>query len=178
MFAWMPASALSEEGSSLRVVSETTLDIDHDGRRDRAALVQRPQSGSADLYIYLGGDGEPLDLSRRPTMLKKDIASGAAMGLETNGKGSLIVRYGCGGCSNASETTLTIIHRKGTFWIGGYALNWDTRAGMGSCEINFLTGRGIVSQGLEPKTHAIRVKAAPIALTSWSQERQPKACRM
>ena len=72
-FAPVPASATSKP--ALAVLAEVTLDIDHDGKLDRAAMVQDPASIYSDLYIYLGGGAEALDLSRPPTDIKKDLTS-------------------------------------------------------------------------------------------------------
>jgi hypothetical protein len=164
--------ARAEEEPTVRVIHEITLDIDHDGRIDRAALVKREVGSSADLLIYLATGDERLDLSRPPTILKKDLANGHVMGLESNGKGSLLVNFGCGGCSNDVETKLTIVHRDGEFWVAGFSYGWETRDwGTGSCDINFLTGKGIRSRELA-KSRLIEARFTRIKLADWSGEKQ------
>jgi hypothetical protein len=164
--------AHAEEEPTMRVIHEITLDIDHDGRIDRAALVKREVGSSADLLIYLATGDERLDLSRPPTILKKDLANGHVMGLESNGKGSLQINFGCGGCSNDVETKLTIVHRAGEFWVAGFSYGWETRDwGTGSCDINFLTGKGIRSSELA-KSRPIEARFTRIKLADWSGEKQ------
>ena len=172
--ASMPAMA--ENKPSMKVLNEITLDIDNDGKADRAALVEDPESVGADLYIYLGGGDEKLDLSKKPGFLKKDLADGLILGFESRVKGSLIVKYGCGGCSNDHETTLTIVHRDGDFLVAGFTYAWDTRnEGIGGCDINFLSGKGVSSRGLG-KSKPIQAKFKPIRLAEWSEHKHPKAC--
>ncbi|MCW6512962.1 FG-GAP repeat domain-containing protein [Lichenifustis flavocetrariae] len=171
-----PTGALADDLSPSKVVAEITLDIDRDGKMDRAMLVRNGESASVDLYIYLGtGDG-PIDVSRKPTILKKNIASGAAAAIDGDGDGSLILSYGCGGCSNDSETKLRIVYRSGKVLIGRYTLDWDTRSGIGRCDINFLTGKGFVTHGLVGSETRIKVRSSPIALSVWSEDLTQKAC--
>lgn len=155
---------------------EVALDMDNDGQMDRATIVQDPGAAEADLYIYLAAGDEKLDLSRQPAFLKKDLTTERVWGLESKGKGSLVVTYGCGGCSNDYETTLTIVDRRGKFLVAGVTYDWDTREGMGSCDINFLTGRGVVSRGLNGKSKPVKGKFRPMGLADWSDEIVSKAC--
>jgi hypothetical protein len=171
----LPARA--EDKPSPDAPHEITLDIDHDGKLDRAALVRVPESADADLYIYLGGGAEKLDLSRAPSLLRKKLAHGHVLELASNAKGSLIVKYGCGGCSNDDESSLTIVHRNGTFWVAGFANAWEWRdQGSGGCDINFLTGRGVFYREVGGKKKPIPAKFTPIKLADWSVEKMPKAC--
>jgi hypothetical protein len=177
VLAIAPTSALAEEKPSSDPTTEITLDIDHDGRLDRAALVRLPESADADLYIYLGTGSGKLDLSRQPSILKKKLAHGHVLGLTSSAKGSLIVKYGCGGCSNDDESSLTIVHRGGDFLVAGFANAWEWRdRGSGGCDINFLSGKGVFWHGLNGKKKPIAAKFAPIRLADWSVERLPKAC--
>jgi hypothetical protein len=175
--ALAPLPAHAEEKPPPDAPHEITLDIDHDGKLDRAALVRVPESADADLYIYLGGGAEKLDLSRTPSLLKKKLAHGHVLELTSNAKGSLIVKYGCGGCSNDDESSLTIVHRGGEFLVAGFANAWEWRdRGSGGCDINFLTGKGVFYRGAGGKKKPIRTKFTPIKLADWSVEKMPKAC--
>jgi hypothetical protein len=154
---------------------EVALDIDNDGKMDRAALVRHPENRRIDLYIYSGLGDDKLDLTRKPTVLKQAIATNLVLALESRAKGSLIVSYGCGGCSNDWAATLTIAHRSGNFVVAGYTLDWDTRNGAGKCDVNFLTGKGTLQRG-SAKAKPLRGKFASIKLADWSEEKRPKAC--
>jgi hypothetical protein len=169
------AGAVAEQMAAPEDRYQAVLDIDRDGRMDRAVLVRHPSGAAADLLIYLGAGADALDLSRRPDLRKDDVANGHVMHLETNGKGSLMVHYGCGGCSNDYETTLTIVYRGGSFLVAGFSYNWETREGVGSCDINFLTGKGVRSRGLA-KAKPIKARFTAIRLADWSADKEPKAC--
>ena len=172
MFAMAASGARAEAEPSARDIHQMALDIDRDGKLDRAALVRRPAGASADLLIYLASGDEKLDLSRPPTILKEALADGHVMGLESNGKGSLIVNFGCGGCRNDVETKLTIVHREGNFWVAGFSYGWETQDwGRGSCDINFLTGNGIRSRGLA-KGRPIKARFSRIKLADWSSDKK------
>jgi hypothetical protein len=176
--AMVPTGALAEEAASQGDRYEAVLDIDHDGRPDRAVLVRHARGAGADLLIYLRAGSEALDPSRKADIRKDDVAHGHVMQLETNNKGSLLVHYGCGGCSNDYETTLTIVYRGSDFFVAGFSYNWETREGAGSCDINFLTGKGVRSRGLA-KAKRIRTRFTPVRLADWSVDKQPllaKAC--
>jgi hypothetical protein len=68
---------------------EAVLDIDRDGRMDRAVLVRHLEGAAADLLIYLGAGSQALDPSHKADFRKDDLAYGHVMQLGTNGKGSL-----------------------------------------------------------------------------------------
>jgi len=169
----IPTAALAD--NTPKALYEATLDFDNDGTMDRAALVQEPGSATTDLYIYLSAGSDALDLSRQPTFLKKDLTRERIRAFESKSKGSLRVEFGCGGCSNDYETTLKIAYRGGEFLVAGYTFDWDTRNGIGSCDINFLTGKGVASHG-RSKSKPIKAKFAPVRLADWSEEKRPKAC--
>jgi hypothetical protein len=176
MLVVAPSSVLAENQPFVDARFEATLDLDGDGVSDRAVTVENPDSGQADLYIYLAvGDGEP-DLSRPPALLKKNIAAAPMLSLEGDGKGGLIVTSGCGGCSNDYETTLTILYRGGEFVVGRYSYAWDTRHGIGSCDIDFLTGQGTVTEGLDGDARPLEGQFAPVKLSDWSDDMRPEAC--
>ena len=172
-----PTCALGETNAVTEPPIEVSLDMDHDGTLDRAMLVRRPGSDGADLQIHLAvGDGK-LDPSRPPDFIKQELAHGTVVSLERKGNGALLVKYGCGGCSNDHMTTLTIVRRNGEFLVAGLTYDWDTRnEGIGGCDINFLTGKGITSRGIGGKSKPINAKFAPVKVADWSDDRRPKAC--
>jgi hypothetical protein len=160
---------------------ELKLDIDQDGKTDRAVIMQAPGE-AADLYIYLGDD--KADAPRQPDFAKKGLTEDQVIDLESKGKGSLSVTS-CTGCgaNKSTEETLTIVYRRGKFLVGGYSRNWDwnqqTSSGvettLGDCDINYLTGKGTASKDLE-EGKPIRGRFKPVPLKDWSAKMRPKAC--
>jgi hypothetical protein len=162
------------EMTVLKQRCEIALDIDRDGRMNRAVLVRHPTGPSADLSIYLAAGDDKIDPARKPAISREDLASGAVMQLGASGRGSLTVGYGCGGCSDDVETTLTIVHRGGDFWVAGFTYDWETRDyGAGRCDINLLTGKGVKSRGLA-KSKLINAKFTAVRLAEWSAEKHLK----
>jgi hypothetical protein len=188
--AGVSASAIAESEPSAEPLHEITLDIDHDGKTDRVVIVmQDPDGAQADLHVYLAAGEGKLDLSRKPTFLKKAITEGSVSGLEV-GDGSLIVTscYGCGARKSWDET-LTIAHRDGEFLVVGYTKDWDwgneirkpngewdVETTIGGCDIDFLSGEGVVSEGLDDVVQPIEGKFEPVKLTDWTRENLPEAC--
>jgi hypothetical protein len=160
--------------SAPMVISDVTLDVNSDGKLDRIALVEN--GGLADLYIFLGAGDAPLDISKSPTFIKKELSYNNIHALAVSGKHAFTIQNGCGGCSNDYETTLTIVDRGGTFLVAGYTLNWDTRNGQGSCDINFLTGKGTLARDLGEGKH-VKGQFKPIKLADWTDEYAPKICQ-
>ena len=108
------------------MLREITLDIDQDGKRDRAVLTRNDDESSyVDLTIYLGDDTDKPDLSRQPSIVKRHLASGRVYQLASNGNGSLRVEVRCGGCSNDYDTAFSIVYRAGDFLIGGLSRSWE-----------------------------------------------------
>lgn len=126
---------------------EVTLDMDNDGRMDRAAIAADPDSGLADLSIYLAAGEGKLDPSRKPDFVKKALTQDRILGLESKGKGSLAVTscFGCG-ANKSWDATLTIVWCGGKFLVAGYSRDWDwnvqkadgsVETTLGGCDINF-----------------------------------------
>jgi len=152
-----------------------TLDIDHDGKPDRATLLRNPETHALDLRIELGAANDQPPTSRTQAVSKSSIASGLVLDFAARGKDSLVITTGCGGCSNDVSTTLTIAHRGGTFVVAGYTLAWDTRSGSGTCDVNFLTGKGTLARD-GAKARPLKGRFAPVKLEDWSDEKRPQEC--
>jgi hypothetical protein len=179
-----------------RALFEIALDIDRDGKLDRAVLVAGEGTGfhspgkdwlmigsaaRVDLYIYLGAGGAPLDLSRKPSFLKPGIVLGERQNqlfpLEAR-DGSLIVKTAYNLHSNWAPERLTIAHRKGKFFVAGFSRSVDMKNGeQGSCELDFLAGKGVVSKGVDGKPRSLRPRLEPVKLAAWATRSIPKACR-
>ena len=167
--------ALAQDKPPREVLHDLMLDIDRDGLMDRAVLVRQSDNAYVDLWVYLRNGDEPFDLSRRPSFVKASLTADPILAFESKGMGSLTIRYGRGG-NNHCEMSLTIVHRRGRFLVAGFASSWDTlRWGIGSCDINFLTGRGVASRGLA-RARPLKERFSPIKLEAWSEYRQPRAC--
>ncbi len=162
------------------ILAEVAVDIDKDGISDRFVLAQNRWGEDADLYLYLAFGDDRLDLSRKPTFFRKHFVPGRGTAgnhtLESNRKGSLLVGYGWSG-SNSWETTVKILYRDGEFVVAGFTKSWDTRESIGSCDINFLSGRGVASRGLRGKAETLATKFLPVKLADWSRDKVPReAC--
>ncbi|QKC84998.1 hypothetical protein [Mesorhizobium sp. NZP2077] len=177
--AALPVPAFAENGPAF----ELKLDIDQDSKMDRALVLQEPGE-PPDLYIYLAVGEEKFDPSRRPDFVRKGLTEDRVIDLESKGKGSLTVTscFGCG-ASKSTEDTLTIVYRRGQFLVGGYSRSWEwnqqtsdgVETTVGGCDINYLTGKGTVSKGLEDG-EPIKGKFRPVPLKDWSSDKRPKAC--
>ena len=189
-------AALPAHAETKRALFEIALDIDRDGKMDRAVLVGIEGTGSyspakdwfmfgadqrVDLHIYLDAGDAPLDLSRQPSFLKKDIVAGERQNqifpLEAR-NGSLIIKTAYNLHSNWAPETLTIVHRKGGFFVAGFSRGTDLKSReQGSCEINFLTGKGVVSEGVDGKARRLNQHFKPVKLAAWPAQATPQACR-
>ena len=179
-----------------KALFEIALDIDHDGRMDRAVLVGVEGTGfyapeknwfmigaaeRVDLYVYLGAGDAPLDLSRKPSFLKKDIIVGERQNqifpLETR-NGSLIVKTAYNLHSNWAPETLTIVSRGNEFLVAGFSRSTDLKSGaQGSCAIDFLSGEGVVSKGAGGKARRLKERFKPVKLSIWPSQSAAKPCR-
>jgi hypothetical protein len=187
-----PARAAGE----LKALYEITLDIDRDGKPDRIAIVGPAAKESfsankdwaflapedrADLYVYLGGGDASVDLTRKPSFLKQGIARGERQGqifpLEARGE-AVIIRTAYNLFSNWDQRALTIVHRHGDLLVAGFARSYDLRNGrQGSCEINFLTGQGLMSKGADGKKKRVaKGRFKPVRLAEWDETKHAKAC--
>jgi hypothetical protein len=172
------AHAHAQAPSYEKVLSAVTLDFSSSGRQDRAVLVQNDDA-AADLYLYLSKDDANGQIALSLAEIKKDIVfSGGAWGqlpsLETNGKGSLLIKSENEAIGRDRwSQTLTIVYRNKQFLIGGVSFTardtLDLNAG-GSCDLNLLTGKGV--RNGKPVG-----KLAPIRLADWSGDKLPKECR-
>jgi hypothetical protein len=169
------AHAQAPDKSPLDDRHDVTLDIDQDGKPDRASLLRNRDTNDLDLVIEPSSWNSNPQMSRRLAFTKKAIASGLVLEFVAKGKSSLVITTGCGGCSNDVSTTLTIVHRGRDFVVAGYTLAWDTRTGSGTCDVNFLTGKGTLSRN-GSKTRPLTGRFAPIKVDDWSNDNRPKEC--
>ncbi len=79
-----------------------------------------------DLWIYLQTGKEALELTRRPSFIKASLTHDPILSVESKSGGSLVIRFDRGG-NNHYEMSLTIVHRKGQFWVAGFTKAWCHR---------------------------------------------------
>ena len=195
-FLLMLCGALASPARAEVKLFEIALDIDHDGKTDRAVLAGVEGTGSygpnkdwfmfgaderVDLHIYLGGGDAPLDLSRKPSFLKPGIIRGERQNQifpPVTRDGSLMIKTAYNLYSSWAQETLTIVHRNGAFLVAGFSRRTDMKNGaQDSCDINFLTGKGVVQKGVDGKTRRLKQRFKPVKLSAWSTQSIPKACR-
>ena len=77
------------------------------------------------------------------------------------------------------ELTLTIAYRQDAYRVAGFTFRWrDTieNDNNGVCDLNLLTGRGLLSRNGGPET-PIRTTQAPLPVTAWKDDMgPPPAC--
>jgi hypothetical protein len=181
LLAAAPAHAGAAEADVGRspndVVSAVTLDMNGDGRFDRAVLVE--EDDTVTLLVYLSAPDRDDRRDRRLAIVKPAVAWNGGMwgqqpSLEVNARGSLLVR-------SANESigrdrwsqTLTVAYKNGTFLVAGLTFNrrdsLDPEAAT-ACDLNYLSGQGI--RNGKP----IRLAARTPLLADWSDEARPKEC--
>ena len=156
---------------------ELSLDMDDDGTADRVVVVPDPESTDIDLSIYLGGGYGKLAPWSKPSFQRQGFElDWPLLAVEKKGNDALVITSGCGGCSNDYSTTLTIVHRGGEFLVGGYTYEWETRDSAGTCDIDFLTGKGTLLEGIDGDGKPLAGTFVPVKLADWSDDTVPKEC--
>jgi hypothetical protein len=173
--------ALAQTPALERVLSATTLYLSDSGGYDLAILVDNRDSG-ADLHLYFGVDRNAPEGTTKPSFVKKNAAwvgggAGALPSLAVSDKDSLLIKSEneAIGRDRWSET-LTVVRRNGALVVAGLTFTArDTLnpEGGGSCDLNFLTGKG-TRNGKK-----VEFQAQTIPLADWSVdgETRPKECR-
>jgi hypothetical protein len=177
LLAAIPIRGSAESARSSVVIREVAIDLNRDGKLDRAVLTRNYDEGSyVDLAIFLGVDA--VNPASAPSFAKRRLASGHVHEMTAKDNGSLRIESRCGGCSNDDITVFTIVYRSGQFVVGGFSRSWELRDGSaGSCDVNYLTGKGVASKGLPERNKVIKMVFKPIRLADWSDGKMPSACR-
>jgi len=160
-----------------RVLSVVTADWNDDGAFDRALLITSETApDQVDLLVYLSESSHNMRLAAS----KKNIAWRGTMwgtqpALEIAGRGSLIITSANEAIGrNRWTQKLTVVYRDQAFVVAGYTYTErDTLApsSHSSCDINFLTGRGVKNK------KSFRTSAKVVALADWSEISIPQECR-
>ncbi len=178
---------------------DVTLDMDADGKPDRAVLVlvgpgrdttwdlsrghyPLSEGETADLAIYLGGGSEPIDISRPPTILKQNIIdreyAAWVQSLEVVNTRSLKVGWNYQpGSTNDLDERLTIVWHNGKFLVVGLDTYWENNGLNGNCQLNLATGQGSKAKGEFPASKpTFTAKVKPVPLEKWSEKTWPTQC--
>lgn len=177
---------------------QLVLDMNRDGVADRAVLAVERQDNAAGetpgefyrleageravLLVYLGGGGKPFDAAQTPDLRTASLVDPERTSflypLEEGAPGSLKLSAAeLPGSSHSIEETLTVIHRKGAFLVAGLTTAWENPGGIGNCDLNLLTGKGVMMEGeVGGPTHAVQMKTDAIKAEAWSAKTRPTIC--
>jgi hypothetical protein len=179
---------------------DAVLDFDRDGAADRAVIILKGQSGtqpeqpdgyayqldtgeSVELAIYLNGGSSPLDISKPASFVSDFLVDEGrfqwVQPMEVTAKGSLKIRTDYApGASNTASQTLTLVWRGGRPVVAGYTIAWEGREDAGTCDVNLLTGKAMLFDGVDLSGPAKRLKGRfkPVPLEQWSEKSRPKVC--
>lgn len=154
-------------------VTRVVVDLDHDGETKEAALV--PGSGSDGSMDLLLGGTTYTDVAWAGGM------DGQRASLAVSDEGSLLIQSGNDAVGRDRWwMTVTVVHRGGTLKVGGITYEWsdtlDPDAG-GRCDLNLLTGRGVVETAKGGRQEIGDLGPAPL-LSEWHEASAalPPAC--
>ena len=182
------------------VLFDTVVDFNRDGLADQAALIVTGAQTSGwehkagfayplgpargvELAFYPGAGAGPLDVAApaafRLPYLVDEGRFDWVQSLEATAQGSLKVSTAFApGASDTAEQVLTLVWRKGAPWVAGYTIGWERRDGAGTCDVNLLTGKALLTEGVDPGGPAKRLKGRfkAVPLSGWSEKTRPKVC--
>ncbi len=170
------ASAGAGAVSPKQVLAEVAAELNGDGVADRAVLLHDPDGDDVDLAIYLTAGGKT---ESQPSLYKAAFGwTGAMAGTEpeisVNKAGSLVVVFQNDAIGRDRwRQQFTIAFRGGALVVAGYdyqARDTLRPGGGGSCDVNFLAGRG--TRNGKP----IKLAAGTTRLSDWTDKSAPAAC--
>ncbi|MDB5551792.1 MAG: hypothetical protein JWL86_1776 [Rhizobium sp.] len=200
------ASTFAGTGTKSEVLYQTSLDIDRDGKPDKAALVlvgpgrtdfhelTRDRYGlgqdeRVDLYIYLGKGGENADLRQRPDFIRQRIADPERVSwvqpLEVSKSGSLRISAAHQwGSSHDWTEILTVVYRNGEPVVAGFTMGWYWNSLLADDTFETLEGacdvNFLTGKGTltkdEGKPKPIKGVFKPVKLADWTSAKIPPAC--
>lgn len=158
-------------------ISFVSTDWNGDGLEDMAFLItSAPREPKATLLIYLSEAPDRLRLAiRKENIVWHGSMYGNEAKLSLNDQGSLVI-------SSQNEAIgrgrwnqkITAMYQDGAFIVAGYTYNYrDTLnlAAGGTCDVNFLTRRGIRNN------NPFRIDRALINLVDWTESSIPTECK-
>jgi hypothetical protein len=203
----MPSTeAISAAATKNEVLYQTSLDIDRDGKTDKAALVlvgpgrtdfheltqERyglSEDERVDLYIYLGKGGENADVRQKPDFIKQQVADPERVPwvqpLEVSKSGSLQISAAHQwGASHDWTEILTIAYREGEPVVAGFTMGWSWNSLLADDTVETLEGECDVNFLSGKATLAkdadeprpIKGLFKTVKLADWTSANIPKAC--
>ncbi|MBS9715351.1 hypothetical protein ACFFUT_14230 [Pseudohalocynthiibacter aestuariivivens] len=172
------AAAQTPEINADEIIHEISADLDADGRTDKALLLS-DIDGFASLVILSNSELETPEITYAPQIAWRGLAAGTIPELKLNERGSLQVHS-----MNESigrhrwHRIATIAFRKNDFILAGFTYNWyDTLelSEYGTCDVNFLTGNGVLQRGENAETSAFTVFAGAIPIEDFD-DTIPEPC--
>lgn len=156
-------------------VSMIVADVDGDGKEDVAILSGTETYADLTIRSTLGGE------VTAPAFAWMGVAAGTLPGLERSTEGSLLVHSMNEAIGrNRWHQTLTIAYRDGAYRVAGFTYSWyDTLdlAASGSCDLNLLTGKGVLTIGPDGNETPIDIYSlTALEITVW-QDIHPPECR-
>ncbi len=152
---------------------EITGDLNGDGIPDRAVLSQEGENDSATLHIYTGSVGglEMLEESAPNLVWMGSGMAGQQPDLRMTPHGSLeVISMNEAIGRNRWNQVLTIAFRDDIFKVAGFTYSWyDTLdlENQGVCDINLLTGKGVLSLGPEDESKALKTDLKAMQVRNW-----------
>ncbi|MCK0126695.1 hypothetical protein MWU76_20055 [Gelidibacter sp. F2691] len=158
--------------------TQVTGDFNKDGIADHVAVVEFGGWGQADLLLKLGDGLE--------TIWVQNIIWVGGIGQQPSLKitphGSLqVIAHNSSIGRNRWEQTHTVAWRDGAMRVVGYTYRWYDTLNLedsGSCDLNFLTGKGEVSKGQEGQTQVISVKTQAYLVEDWTYDVVPECAAL
>ena len=165
VLAALPASA---------EVSRLSADLDGNGVAETFTLTISDSD-----YATLSVTGDGKEVSTGPFVWYGRMA-GFEPYLELAPSGSVLVYSGNEGIGRGRwNAALTLAFRDGAYRVAGYTYRWhDTidHDNYGTCDINLLTGRGLLKKGDGPEEE-IRTTAHALSVTEWTlHSSEPEEC--
>ncbi|EGF90396.1 hypothetical protein ABI_34170 [Asticcacaulis biprosthecium C19] len=155
-----------------RVIATITADWNEDGGFDRAVLVQ--SEDGADLIVYMSDGDSMKPVAFAPDLVWSGNMWGTQPSLELSPAGGLKVLSGNDAIGRSRwQQTLTLAWRNEAWVVAGVTTmsrdTLDPDAG-GTCDINFLTGKG-TAYG-----KAVKKPVGAIPVADWTVEKVPAGC--
>lgn len=179
VFPGSVATALAEDRiAPWQVLSVVTADWTDDGGMDRAVLYDDGTDDAA-LAIFVEADGHFVRRAFDPDIAWFGAMWGTMPTLEVSDAGSLLVMSGNEAIGrNRWTRTLTIAYRDNAFVVAGYTYTWFDTLDMennGTCDVNYLTGRGELVKADKPaKSFGFAKGALPVG--DWTDGSVPADC--
>jgi hypothetical protein len=156
-------------------------DLDGDGRDDVFVVAANPEPSGVTLRLFSGAG----ETTGRPLAEARLSIEGTPVDLEATPP-DMVTLTGCTGCGAnlSTEESFSIAYRGGGLVLSAYRRSWDlnrplssgeVETRIGSCSIDFRTGKASASQDLDDE-QPVPERYTAIAIADWSEDRRPPIC--